>query len=114
MKRHRTSNTQKTVERIRGGSSAVTIRLERTGFVWHRGRERCGKGEMGGHSRTVEQNCGRVHEGAHGQSVPLLAGELRGGLPSWRDVSDMFTRTTCGVLFSPSNPTETSTPQPRD
>lgn len=41
---------------------------------------------MGGHPWAAEQDRGRVFGGAHGQPVPLLAGELRRGLPARRKV----------------------------
>ena len=41
---------------------------------------------MGGYARPAEQDRGRVHEGTHGKPVSLLAGQLRGGIPSRRKV----------------------------
>ena len=42
---------------------------------------------MGRHPWPAEQNRGRFYARANGQSVPLLAGELRGSVSAWREVN---------------------------
>lgn len=65
-----------------GGAAA--LRVARAGQVGGGRGDRSGECEVGGHSWPPEQDRGRFYAGAHGEPVPLLAGELRGGVsPGW-------------------------------